>query len=39
MRQARNKTKRGKSDTILSWPAYVLYGPPTLKADDLFVKS
>ena len=39
MRQARNKTKRGKSDTILSWPAYVLYGPPTLKADDLFAKS
>jgi len=36
MRQARNKIKRS-SDAILSWLAYVLYGPPTLKTDDLFV--
>ena len=38
MRQARNIIKR-RTDGIFSWPAYVLYGPPTLKADDLFGKS
>jgi CHAT domain-containing protein len=39
MRQARNKIKRGKADAIFSWPAYVLYGPPTFKRNDLFIKS
>jgi len=35
MHQARNKIKKGKLDKIYSWPAYVLYGPPTLVRDDL----
>jgi len=38
MYQARNVIKRRKNG-ILSWPAYVLYGPPTLKPDDLFGKD
>jgi len=36
MRQARNKTKNIEKDVIPNWLAYILYGPPTLKAEDLF---
>ena len=36
MRQARNRTKEAEKDAIPNWLAYVLYGPPTLTAEDLF---
>ncbi|MEM3566119.1 MAG: CHAT domain-containing protein [Candidatus Bathyarchaeia archaeon] len=38
MRLARNEVKKGKY-AILTWPAYILYGPPTLRRDDLFAKK
>jgi len=36
MRQARNRTKKIEKDAIPNRLAYILYGPPTLKAEDLF---
>lgn len=35
MQLARNEAKKGASDTIFSWPAYILYGPPTLDREDM----
>jgi hypothetical protein len=34
MQLARNDAKKGASDTF-SWPAYLLYGPPTLDRNDM----
>jgi len=38
MHDARIEAKRRGSNAILSWPAYVLYGPPTLNHDLLLAK-
>jgi hypothetical protein len=35
MQLAREDTKKGESDTLFSWPAYILYGPPTLDRSDM----
>jgi len=36
IRQAKlDVKKRAKDETIYTWPAYVLYGPPSLLIDDL----
>lgn len=36
VRQARLKVKKGDSDkSVFTWPAYVLYGPPSLQKDDI----
>jgi len=37
MHDARNEAKRRGSNAILSWPAYFLYGPPTLNCHDLLL--
>jgi len=36
VRQARLKVKKSDTDkSVFTWPAYVLYGPPSLQRDDI----
>lgn len=36
---ARESIKKDASDSIFSWPAFVLYGPPTLDRDNMLTKE
>jgi CHAT domain-containing protein len=37
VRQARLKVKKSEEDAILTWPAFVLYGPPILRTSDILI--
>ena len=37
VRQARLRVKKGDENAIFTWPAFVLYGPPSLKVCDILI--
>jgi len=37
VRQAKLEVKKKGKDAIFTWPAFVLYGPPTLRTSDILI--